>query len=235
MTEKTFAITEKEFIEKLTAGGGTNPSPAGCVEDTLLRKEAARIVHNFLRMELQEADAVDGSPAYALQDLFDCRVCAGHIIQVYVKGIMDAVVLPDGRRIFGTDKEVSLCEAEKIVARIFHKEDRISREESGMPDNIAKEPEEISPEQAMQLLKENENTLLADVRTEREYEQGHLENAINVPLLTIIKNPFVFSENRNKLILVYCKEGMQSKAAAGCLLEAGYEKVVFFAWKEKEK
>jgi rhodanese-related sulfurtransferase len=72
-----------------------------------------------------------------------------------------------------------------------------------------------------------------DVRTEREYEVAPMENAINVPLLSLIKNPFLFSENRDKTILLYCQEGYQSKAAAQCLLEAGYEKVAFFAKKER--
>ena len=44
----------------------------------------------------------------------------------------------------------------------------------------------------------------------------------------------MFSENRDKLILLYCKEGYQSKAAAQCLAEAGYKNVAFFAWKVKK-
>lgn len=197
----------------------------------LPRKEAAHIIHDFLRTELQEADEADGSPAYALQDLFDCRVCAGHIIQVYVKGIMDGTILPDGRMIFDANKEVSFREAEKIVARVFNKKERMLRGESGLSGNMAREPKEFPLKHVFQLLKENKNTLLVDVRTEREYEQEHLENAVNAPLLSIIKNPFVFSENRDKMLLLYCNEGYQSKAAAQCLLEAGYEKVAFFAWK----
>jgi len=251
MKEKTVAITVKEFIEKLTAGGGEHPSPADCMEyglqqgwleaqdiaakaDVLTRKHAARMLHNFLRMELQEPDEIDGSPAYVLQDLFDCRVCAGHIIQVYVKGIMDDVALPDGKMIFGGEEVVSKAEADEIVTRIFHKEGRTSRTEADIRVRTVKKPEEISLEQAMQWLKENKNILLVDVRTEREYEQEHLEHTINVPLLSIIKNPFVFSESRNKMILLYCTEGYQSKAAAQCLLEAGYQNVVYFAWKTSE-
>lgn len=248
MKEKTVAITVKEFIEKLTAGGGEHPSPADCMEyglqqgwleaqdiaakaDVLTRKHAARMLHHYLRLELQEADEIDGGPAYVLQDLFDCRVCAGHIIQVYVKGIMDGAALPDGKMIFDGEEVVSKAEADEIVTRIFHKEVRAPRIEAHIEVRIVKEPEEISLEQVMQRLKENENIVLVDVRTEREYEQEHLENTINVPLLSIIKNPFVFSDSRDKMILLYCMEGYQSKAAAQCLLEAGYQKTAYFAWK----
>lgn len=248
MKENTSAITLKEFVEKLTAGGGGNPSPAACVEyglqrgwleqqdaanrsQPLLRKHAARIIHNYLRMEVEEADEVDGSPAYVLQDLFDCRVCAGHIIQVYVKGIMDGVVLMDERQMFAANKEVSLSEAEEMIARVFRMELRVLRREESEYNNVAEEPEEITLEQAMRRLQEDVNTLLVDVRTEREYEENHLENAMCVPLMSIIKNPFVFSGNRDKMIVLYCKEGVQSEAAAKCLREAGYGKVAYFAWK----
>lgn len=249
MCKKTFAITIKEFAEKLTAGGGINPSPADCVEyglqrgwlesqDTaskekaVLRKQAARIVHNFLRLELQEPDEIDGSPSYVLQDLFDCRVCAGHIIQVYVKGIMDEVVLQDGRTVFDADKEVSLSEAESIFIRVFQKEERLLRREEGFCPNMTEEPEELTLEQMKLQLREKGNIFLVDVRTKREYEEKCLHGALNIPLMSIIKNPFVFSEERDKIILLYCNEGYQSKIAAKCLMEAGYKRVAYFAWKE---
>lgn len=248
-------ITIKEFAEKIVAGGGANPSPANCVEygfengwleaqdvanqeQELLRKHAARVIHNYLRLELKETDEADASRAYVLQDLFDCRVCAGHIIQVYGKGIMDDITLPDGKMIFAADEVVSEAEAEEIVVRVFQTERRMKRKTEEFVNTIVSEPKGISLEYAMQLLQEEKRALLADVRTVRDYENGCLEGAVNVPLLNIIKNPFVFVENRDTMILLYCNEGYQSKAAAQCLLEAGYSKVVYFAWnpfvKEKE-
>lgn len=136
MLRKDSVISIEEFIEKLTAGGGSVPSPADCVEsgyasgwlevqdvlnrkEVLKRKTAARILHEYLRRGQQEADEVDGSPAYRLLDLFDCRVCAGHIIQVYVKGIMEGKQTADGRLIFGTEDVVFKEEAEKILERVF--------------------------------------------------------------------------------------------------------------------
>ena len=248
MYEKLSAITVNEFVGKLAAGGGMVPLPADCVEygrqcgwleqqdatsreQALLRKHAARIIHNFLRLELKEADEVDSSPAYVLQDLFDCRVCAGHIIQVYVKGIMQELVLPDGRKIFAPDEAVSLEEAGEMLDRAFHKKLRIPGIREALQDKITEGPEELLPEQVGLLLQEHQNVLLVDVRTEREYAEGHADGAVNVPLLDIIKNPFVFSENRDKRICLYCKEGYQSKAAAQCLSEAGYKRVAFFRWK----
>ena len=85
----------------------------------LLRKQAAVQVHEYLRRELGEADEIDVRASYELKDLFDCRVCAGHIMQVYVKGIMEACESEGGLLIFGTEREISGKEAEKIIEKVF--------------------------------------------------------------------------------------------------------------------
>jgi len=246
MANNTSAISIKEFVEKLTAGGGINPSPADCVEygcgqgwleeqdaagqeEALLRKHAARMIHNFLRLELKEADEIDGSPAYHLQDLFDCRVCAGHIIQVYIKGIMDGVVLESGKLIFSGDGSVSEDGAQQMIMRIFEPEKRENKKI--YLQRICPEPKKITLEEMEKLRNEKCGVLLVDVRTRREYAEACLQGAVNVPFLDIIKNPFLFSENRDTWILVYCNEGYQSMAAAQCLLEVGYSKVAYFVWK----
>ena len=48
----------------------------------------------------------DISKAYVLKDLFDCRVCANHIAQVYLRGIMEAEET-DGLVIFNVFRKVS--------------------------------------------------------------------------------------------------------------------------------
>ena len=199
----------------------------------MTRKHIVGLIHDFLRTKLQEADEVDSAPAYILQDLFDCRVCAGHIIQVYIKGIMDGIVLPDGSLIFAGEKEVSKEELSDIMTKVCFPEFRTPRRSEETKESSSCESEEISFEQAKPLLQEEKNILTVDVRTVREYEQNRLPGSVNVPLLDIMKNPYIFSGNRNKTILLYCSEGVQSRAAAQCLLEAGYPKVAYFAWKKE--
>ena len=113
---------------------------------------------------------------------------------------MDDRAVSDGRRIFDGEGVVLPAEAEEILSRIFQEKARISRKETDVADRTAKEPVEITSEQAVQLLRESDNVRLVDVRTEREYEQSHMKDAINVPLLSVIKNPFVFREDRNTLL-----------------------------------
>ena len=53
------------------------------------RKNVARICHMYLQKVMKVND-LDISGAKELKDLYDCRVCANHIAQVYMRGIMDA-------------------------------------------------------------------------------------------------------------------------------------------------
>ena len=54
------------------------------------RKNVARILHQYLLKVRNISDIGDISEAYKLKDLFDCRICANHVAQVYLRGIMDA-------------------------------------------------------------------------------------------------------------------------------------------------
>lgn len=62
-----------------------------------------------------------------------------------------------------------------------------------------------------------------DVRTEEEYESGHLDRAINLPLnLLRIKTRLL---NRETAYILYCDTGRRSRAAAHLLARAGYQAV----------
>lgn len=191
----------------------------------LQKKHCARIVHEFLRVEKKEADEIDSGPAGRLQDLFDCRVCAGHIMQVYTKGIMDGYMNPEDRYVFGTEDMVTDDAAKEIIRRIFCTEFR-TKPESPSGEKTA---ERISLEEATSLLRDGSNILLVDVRSEYEYQEWHLRNARSCPMTEILKNPYAVCERRDVLILLYCEKGYMSEAAAQSLSRAGYEKVSYFA------
>ena len=53
------------------------------------RKNVARICHMYL-LKVLKANDLDIIGAKELKDLYDCRVCANHVAQVYMRGIMDA-------------------------------------------------------------------------------------------------------------------------------------------------
>ena len=59
-------------------------------DDPVSRKNIARIIHMYLMKEQGIPDLSDIKKAEVLRDLYDCRTCANHVAQVYLRGIMDA-------------------------------------------------------------------------------------------------------------------------------------------------
>lgn len=69
---------------------------------------------------------------------------------------------------------------------------------------------------------EEDGAVLIDVRTKEEYNEGHLDNAINIPYDVIVSN---IKEDKDTPIVVYCKSGARSAKAAKSLEDAGFTKV----------
>lgn len=95
---------------------------------------------------------------------------------------------------------------------------------------------EITPQEAHDTLKTDANVVYIDVRTEREFANGHPQGAVNIPFAFadpargMVVNPdFVRVVEghfpREKKIIVGCQAGPRSNAAAGLLQQAGYQDV----------
>ena len=70
-----------------------------------------------------------------------------------------------------------------------------------------------------------ENLLVA-VRTPAEYAQGHIENAVNIPINKITEEIKYFAPDKEKTIVVYCLSGGRSKVAAMRLKNLGYRNII---------
>ena len=187
--------------------------------DWLDRKNAARIVHEFLKNTLKEPDEADWSQAKSLRDIYDCHICVQHVAQVYVKGIMGSET-----DTFGMSKSLTLKEAHEIIEKMFYKNLRTPPQKKISVQTV----EKLTYREAMLQKHSLPKLRLIDVRTRNEYEQGHLTDAISIPLQAIMKNPYQVSEDPNKPLLFYCENGYQSEIAANCVLEAGYKNVGYF-------
>lgn len=84
---------------------------------------------------------------------------------------------------------------------------------------------------------ENPDVVLLDVRTADEYNDGHIQNAINID----VKQDGFMEEAKStlpadKTIAVYCRSGIRSARAAGMLAKEGYKVVNLeggiMAWKD---
>ena len=73
-----------------------------------------------------------------------------------------------------------------------------------------------------------EKPIVVDVRSLEEYNEGHIPNAISIPLETIENEAEVKLKNKDDLILFYCRSGRRSREAALRLIEKGYTNVIDF-------
>ena len=56
--------------------------------------------------------------------------------------------------------------------------------------------------------KTDQNLILLDVRTESEFDDGHIRNAINIPHDEILKSPNLVSSYKNKKMVIFCMKNL---------------------------
>ncbi len=88
--------------------------------------------------------------------------------------------------------------------------------------------------------KDLENAVLVDVRTPEEFQEGHLENAMNINWFDEDFLKQFDTIDKGQTIYVYCEIGGRSAEAAQFLEASGYKKVIdllggYDAIKEKKQ
>lgn len=84
----------------------------------------------------------------------------------------------------------------------------------------------ISAEEAKEMM-DTQEVIIVDVRTQAEYNEGHIENAILIPNETISEAPAELAD-KDAVILVYCRSGSRSKQASDKLVALGYTNIYDF-------
>lgn len=95
--------------------------------------------------------------------------------------------------------------------------------------SYAMDYKDISAQQAHEMMTSGAKLRIIDVRTPEEFAQGHVPNAVNVPLDDIRsgKIPFVMGD-KNATYLLYCRSGRRSGMAAGVLADKGWKNIYNF-------
>ena len=88
--------------------------------------------------------------------------------------------------------------------------------------------EQITAEQAKTIMDTEKDYVIIDARTEEEFAEGHIENAILIPEYEIKDRAEKELPNKEQLILVYCRSGRRSKIASEELVKLGYTNVKEF-------
>lgn len=88
--------------------------------------------------------------------------------------------------------------------------------------------EQITPQQAKAIMDTEKDYVIIDARTEEEFSEGHIEDAILIPEYEIKDRAEKELPNKDTLILVYCRSGRRSKIASEELVKLGYTNVKEF-------
>lgn len=73
----------------------------------------------------------------------------------------------------------------------------------------------------MQKILRDKLAILIDVRSKQEFNEGHINGAINIPLSDINKLTNMVKDKK-KYIILYCSSGIRSKKAQKELISKGY-------------
>lgn len=88
--------------------------------------------------------------------------------------------------------------------------------------------QQITAEEAKAVMDSEEGYILLDVRTQSEYEEGHIPGAVLLPHDMVALEAEKQLPDKDQKILVYCRSGNRSKQAASALAELGYTDVLEF-------
>lgn len=89
---------------------------------------------------------------------------------------------------------------------------------------FAGEAAQISQQELLTALKApNNNIVLLDVRSEEEYDQGHVTGAINVSHNVVEENLTQLAQYKDSMVVVYCRSGRRAGIAETILADNGFK------------
>jgi len=79
--------------------------------------------------------------------------------------------------------------------------------------------------------------VLLDVRTQAEYDSGHILNAINISHEQILEYPELLAEYKDSQMVVFCRSGVRAGKVIQLLESIGFEDIIdidgdMLAWSE---
>ena len=86
----------------------------------------------------------------------------------------------------------------------------------------------ISSKEAKEMMDEDSDIIILDVRTQEEYDSGHIEDALLIPNDQISEKAESVLTNKDVTILVYCRSWRRSLSASKELADLGYTNIYDF-------
>ena len=83
---------------------------------------------------------------------------------------------------------------------------------------------ELSAVEAAELIN-NVDPLILDVRTQREFNDGHIKNAMLIPVQVLQMRINELEEYQDRPVFIYCRSGNRSTVASRMLIDKGFTQV----------
>ena len=96
----------------------------------------------------------------------------------------------------------------------------IKMEVERFTSNIA----QVNPFEAIRQLND-QNAVMLDVREAKEFNDGHLKDAVHIPLSDFKSRLQELNKYKEKTVIAYCRSGSRSYGACKTLKKAGFESV----------
>ena len=100
----------------------------------------------------------------------------------------------------------------------------MSRPSETFSETLKYAHKKITAEQANVLIKNNSDLTILDVRSERDFLDGHISNAILVPYKLVRRN-YGSLLDKEKKYLIYCDNGKRSEKIGKILSNKGFSKI----------
>jgi phage shock protein E len=82
----------------------------------------------------------------------------------------------------------------------------------------------IEPQNVLKLIETHQAPLILDVRSAKEFDQGHIPGAINISYQDLSKSQKL-NAYKELDIIIYCRSGRRARIAANILQEKGFKKL----------
>ena len=83
----------------------------------------------------------------------------------------------------------------------------------------------VRPLEATQLMN-HRDAVVVDVRTDKEYREGHILNSLHIPLGVLSNRLSELQAHKEKTLIMVCRSGARSAQAASILKKEGFGEVL---------
>jgi Rhodanese-related sulfurtransferase len=108
-----------------------------------------------------------------------------------------------------------------VISSCAAKDDEVSQVEDGVTTVF----EKIDSDRAIELMAELSDYRLVDVRTQEEFDEGHIKGAELMPLDQLESLASDQLNDKDQVLIVYCRSGNRSGQASDLLKALGYTHV----------